>query len=74
MPDHYAGDLRHTTAIFGRSRVRTELLPLLVVPSLTPHPVQVNREFPGHRHLGDLPPWPHGQMGKFATPLCVAGD
>jgi len=54
MPNHYADDLLHTTAISGLSRVRTELLPLLVVPSLAPHPVQVDRKFSGHRHLGDL--------------------
>jgi IS1 family transposase len=72
MPNHYAGDLLHTTAISGRSRVRTELLPLLVVPALTPHPVQVNREFPGHRHLGDLPPSPHREVEELAAPLWVA--
>jgi hypothetical protein len=54
MPNHYAGDLLHTMAMYGLSHVRTELLPLLIVPFLTPHPVQVNRKFPGHRYFSDL--------------------
>ena len=33
----------HTIAISGLSRVRTELSNLLVVPSLAPHPEQLNR-------------------------------
>jgi hypothetical protein len=35
--------LLHTMAISGLSRVRTELDPLLIVPSLAHHPVQVHR-------------------------------
>jgi len=31
MPNHYAGDLLHTMAISGLSRVRTELFKLTVV-------------------------------------------
>jgi hypothetical protein len=42
IPNHFSGDLLHTLAISGLSRVRTELFPLLVVPSLAPHPVQTN--------------------------------
>ena len=48
MPNHYAGDLRRTLAISGLSHVRTELPHLLVIPFLTPHPVESNREFPRH--------------------------
>ena len=40
----YAGDLLHTMAISGRSRVRTELFELTVVPALAPHLVQANRQ------------------------------
>ena len=40
MPNHYAGDLLHTLAISGLSRVRTELFELTVIPALAPHPVQ----------------------------------
>ena len=43
MPNHYAGDLRRTLAISGLSHVRTELPHLLVIPFLTPHPVESNR-------------------------------
>ena len=38
MPNHYIGDLLHTIGISGLSRVRTELLPLAIVPALAPHP------------------------------------
>jgi hypothetical protein len=55
IPNHYAGDLLHTMAISGLSRVRTELCELTVVPALAPHPVQVNRQLSGHRYLRDLP-------------------
>ena len=33
MPNHYAGDLLHTLAISGLSRVRTELFELTVIPA-----------------------------------------
>ena len=56
-------------AIFGLSRVRTELFQLLVVPFLAHHPEQTNGQFPGHRHLGDLPSAPHRQMEVLTTPL-----
>ena len=45
MPNHYVGDLLHTMAISGLSRVRTELLKLAVVESLTPHPVDAQPIF-----------------------------
>ena len=54
MPNHYVGDLLHTMAISGLSRVRTELFKLTVVQALTPHPVQMNRQLSGHRDLRDL--------------------
>jgi hypothetical protein len=43
MPNHYVGDLLHTMAISGLSRVRTELFEPFVVPSLAPHPIQMDR-------------------------------
>ena len=43
-------------AISGLFRVRTELVYLLVIPSLAHHPVQTNGESPRHRNLGDLRP------------------
>ena len=69
MPNHYVGDLLPTIAMSGRSRGRTELLHLTVVSALTPHPVQMYRQFPRHRCLGDLPSAAHGEMEKLAAPL-----
>ncbi len=69
MPNHYAGDLLHTMAISGLSRVRTELFKLTVVPTLTPHPVQMHRQLAGHRYLRDLPSSAHGQVEELAAPL-----
>src|SRR3984885_5909086 len=42
-PNQLLGVRRHTIAISGLSRVRTELFHLLVIPSLSPHPIQTNR-------------------------------
>lgn len=36
------------------STLRTELSHLSVVIALAPHPVQMNRQLPRHRYLGDL--------------------
>ena len=44
--------LLHTMAISGLSRVRTELDPLLIIPSLAHHPVQTNCQPTRH---GDEP-------------------
>jgi len=54
MPNHYVGDLLPTIAISGRSRVRTELFELAVVPALAPHPVQMHRQLARHRYFGNL--------------------
>src|SRR5579863_7163781 len=72
IPNQLLGVLQHTIAISGLSRVRTEFLPLLVIPSLAPHPIQTNRELPGHGDLGDLPSSPHGQVEILAAPFRVA--
>jgi hypothetical protein len=69
MPNHYVGDLQHTMAISGLSRVRTELFQLLVVPSLAPHPVQTDRKFTGHGYFGDAPFPSHGQVEKMPAPV-----
>ncbi len=74
MPNHYAGDLRHTLAISGLSHVRTELPHLLVIPFLTPHPVESKREFPRHGNLGDPSLSSHGQVEKPASPVGVSAD
>src|SRR5579864_3744571 len=41
-PSQLLGVLLHTTAIFGLSRVRTESVYLLVIPSLAHHSEQLN--------------------------------
>ena len=53
----------------GLSRVRTELLHLVVIPAATPHPVQLDRQLPGHGDFGDLAPASHGQVKELAAPL-----
>src|SRR5580692_11785525 len=72
LPNQLLGVGLHTTACFELARVRTELFHLLVIPSLAPHPIQTNRELPGHGDLGDLPSSPHGQVEILATPFRVA--
>jgi hypothetical protein len=72
MPNHYGGDLLHTMGISGVSRVRTELLHFVVIPSAPPHPVQLDRQFPRHRDFGDLTSAAHGQVKELAAPLHLA--
>jgi hypothetical protein len=69
IPNHYAGDLLRAMAISGRSRVRTELFELTVIPAPAPHPVQMYRQLPSHRYLRDLPSSGHGKMEELAAPL-----
>src|ERR1700733_643807 len=69
IPNQLLGDGLHTMAISGLSRVRTELFPLLVIPSLAPHPIHANRQLPGHGDLGDFPSSPHGQVEILAAPF-----
>ena len=56
-------------AISGRSRVRTELFELAVIPALAPHPVQMYRQFPSHRYLRDLPSAAQGEVEELGAPL-----
>ncbi len=72
MPNQLLGVQLHTIAISGLSRVRTELVQLLVIPSLAPHPVHANRQSPRHGDLGDLPPPPHRQVKILTAPFRVA--
>src|SRR5947208_15752677 len=62
IPNQLLGVLLHTMAISGLSRVRTELLQLLVTPFLTHHPEQLNGEPTGHGNLRNLPPPPQHQV------------
>src|ERR1700675_32100 len=68
-PNQLLGVLLHTMAISGLSRVRTELNPLLIVPSLAHHPVQTNRQSSRHCDLSDLAAASHHQMEILAAPL-----
>src|ERR1700687_2325630 len=72
IPNQLLGVLPHTIACSGLSRVRTELFQLLVIPSLTPHPIHPNRESARHRDLGNLPSSPHRQVKVLTSPLLVA--
>src|SRR5947209_8393629 len=58
----------------GFSTLRTELPHLLVIPFLTPHPVESNREFPRHGYLGAPSLSSHGQVEKPAPPVGVSAD
>jgi hypothetical protein len=71
-PNQFLGVLLHTMAISGLSRVRTELAPLLIVPSLAHHPVQTNRQSAGHGYLGGFASPSHHQVKVFAAPLWQA--
>src|SRR5579872_1598704 len=60
---------RNTIAISGLSCVRTELAPLLIVPSLAHHPIQPNRQSSCHRYLRSLASTPHHQVRILAAPF-----
>jgi hypothetical protein len=69
MPNQLLGVLLHTIAMSGLSRVRTELVQLLIVPLLAPHPVQANCQLACHSDLGGLASSPHRQMEIPAPPF-----
>jgi hypothetical protein len=72
MPNQLLGVQRHTSAISGLSRVRTELRYLLVIPTLAPHPVHPNGESASHGYFRDLPSSPHRQVKILTPPFRVA--
>lgn len=51
--------------------MRTELQRLLVIPSFTPHPVQLHGELARHRHLRDWSPATHRQVQELPSPLRI---
>ena len=71
MPIHLDGVLLRALSAFELSRVRTELGPLRILPTVSPHPVQPNRESSGHGHLGDVPLSAHRQMHIPSSPVRI---
>src|SRR5206468_6322597 len=69
MPNQLLGVRLHTMAISGLSRVRTELLQLLVIPFLAHHPEQLHSQSAGHGDFRNLASAPQHQMKIFAAPL-----
>ncbi len=53
MPNQVDDALVHAVSGYELSRVRTEFDQLRIVPTVPPHPVQPNTEFPGHGHFGN---------------------
>jgi hypothetical protein len=67
MPNQVDDALLHAMSGSELSRVRTETDQLRIVPTVAPHPVQTNREFPGHGRLGYVLVSSHRQV-HIATP------
>src|SRR6202521_87544 len=71
MPNHVDDALLHAMSGSELSRVRTEFNPLRILPTVAPHPVQPNSEFPGHGHLGNSFLPAHHQVHIPTPPVWV---
>src|SRR6266403_1420320 len=71
MPIHVDGVLVHAMPDFELSRVRTELDPFCIFPTVPPHPVHPNRQSSGHGHLGDVPLPTHRQVYVPSSPVRI---
>src|SRR6202161_2247695 len=71
MPIQVDGVLLRALSGSELSRVRTELDPLRILPTVSPHPVQPNRESPGHARLGDVPLSTHRQAHIPSSPVRI---
>jgi hypothetical protein len=71
MPIHWDGVLLHAMSGTELSRVRTELEPLCIFPTVPPHPIQPNCQSPGHSYLGDVPLPAHGQVPITSSPVRI---
>jgi hypothetical protein len=69
IPNQLLDVLKHTIAMSGLSRVRTELIQLRVIPFLPHHPIQTDREPPRHRDFGDLPSSPQRHVTVLTPPF-----
>ena len=72
MPIQLDGVLSHAMSGTELSHVRTEFDPLRILPIVSPHPVQPNRESAGHGHLSDVPLPPHRQVHIPSSPVRIA--
>src|SRR6267378_1085121 len=71
MPNHVDDALLHAMPDSELSRVRTELNQLRIIPTVAPHPVQPNPEFPGHRYLGNAFLSTHRQVHIPTPPVRI---
>src|SRR5271170_5454851 len=71
MPIHVDGVLVHAMSGTELSRVRTELDPLRIFPTVPPHPVQPNGKSSSHRHLGNVPLPTHCQVHVPSSPVRI---
>jgi hypothetical protein len=55
-------------------RVRTEFLPLLVIPPSSPHPEQPDRKLARHGDLGNRVIAAHAQVRVLPTPVIVEAN
>src|SRR6266851_6759350 len=69
MPIHWGGVLVHAMPGTELSRVRTELDPLCIFPTVPPHPVQANCQPASHRYLGDALMSTHRQVDVPTSPV-----
>jgi hypothetical protein len=72
MPHHCGGDLLHTMAISGHSRVQTKPFELAVVAASPPHPVQMHSQLARHGDFCGLASAPQRQVKEPAAPLRLA--
>src|SRR5260370_15491794 len=71
MPIHVDGVLVHAMPGTELSRVRTELDPLCIFPTVPPHPVHPKRESSGRGHFCDVPLPTHRQVYVPSPPVRI---
>src|SRR5580658_8757585 len=71
MPIQVDGVLLRAMSGTELSRVRTELDPLRILPTVPPHPVQPHCESPGHGHLCNTSLSTHRQVRVPSSPVRI---
>ena len=71
MPNQVHGALVHAMSGSELSRVRTEIYRLRILPTVPPHPVQANRDSPGHGHFGNVFFSTHRQVHVPTSPVRI---